>query len=79
MSLNNQLVPDMKWRYYCVEKYERLPHNFRDRIKDIMILNSISIEELDRRQAAFMGMWQEMKPTIEREVQLSFDEMLQNV
>jgi hypothetical protein len=78
-GLNNQLVADMKWRYYCVEQMERLPHNFQERIKDTMLLHSISMEELERRQRAFMEMWTEMKPIIEEEVQMSFDEMLQIV
>ena len=78
-GLNDQLVADMKWRYYCVEKLERLPHNFRERIKDTMILHSFTTEELERRQEAFMEIWREMKPIIEEEVQMSFDEMLQIV
>lgn len=78
-GLNDQLVADMKWRYYCVEKFERLPHHFQERIKDTMILHSLSIKELERRQAAFMAMWGEMKPIVEEEVQMSFDEMLQIV
>ena len=76
-GLNHQLVPDMKWRYYCVEKLEQLPHNFQESIKNTMILHSISLEELDRRKEAFMEMWREMKPIIESEVQMSFDEMVQ--
>ena len=78
-GLNNQLVADMKWRYYCVEQLERLPHHFQERIKDTMMLHSISMEELERRQKAFMDMWGEMKPIIEAEVQMTFDEMLQIV
>jgi hypothetical protein len=78
-GLNNQLVADMKWRYYCVEKLERLPRNFQERIKDILLLHSISMEELERRKEAFMEIWQEMKPIVEEEVQMSFDEMVQIV
>lgn len=78
-GLNDQLVPDMKWRYYCVEKLERLPHNFQERIRDTMTLHAISVEELERRKAAFMEMWREIQPVIENEVQMSFDEMLQIV
>ena len=76
-GLNNELVADMKWRYYCVEQLEQLPHNFEERFKDIMILNSFTIEELDRRKKAFMEMWREMQPTIEDEVQMTFEEMEQ--
>lgn len=78
-GLNNQLVADMKWRYYCAEQLERLPHNFQKQIKATMILHSVSMEELERRKKAFMDMWGEMKPIIEREVQMSFEEMLQMV
>jgi hypothetical protein len=78
-GLNNELVADMKWRYYCVEQLERLPRNFQERIKDVMFLHSVSMEELERRQKAFMDMWEEMRPIIEEEVQMTFDEMLQIV
>ncbi len=78
-GLNNQLVPDMKWRYYCVERLERLPQNFQQRFAETMLLHSISVEELERRKGAFMGMWREMQPVIENEVQMSFDEMVQIV
>ncbi len=78
-QLNNQLVADMKWRYYGVEKLEKLPHDFKEKIKDTLLLHSFSIEELERRQKAFMEPWQEMKPMIEEQVQMSFDEMLQMV
>jgi len=78
-GLNNQLVADMKWRYYCAEKLPRLPHNFNEKIKETMLLHSFSINELERRQGAFMEIWREMKPVIEKEVHMSFDEMLQLV
>ncbi len=78
-GLNDELVADMKWRYYCVEKLERLPHNFQEQIKDSMVLHSFSLEELERRQKAFMGMWNEMKPMIEEEVQMSYDQILELV
>jgi hypothetical protein len=76
-ALNEELVPDMKWRYYCVEQLERLPHNFQEHIKDTLIMHSASLEEIERRQAAFMEMWREMKPIIEQELCMSFDEMVQ--
>lgn len=78
-GLNNQLVADMKWRYYCVEQLEQLPCNFQENIKNTMTLHSFSIEELERRQTVFMEMWREMKPIIENEVHMTFDEMVQIV
>jgi hypothetical protein len=74
-GFNHELVADMKWRYYCVEQMEKLPRNFRKHIQDSMRLQSFSMDELDRRKKAFMEMWGEMKPIIEQEVQLTYQEM----
>jgi hypothetical protein len=76
-GLNNELVADMKWRYYCVEQLEQLPHNFKERLKNIMILNSFTREELDRQKKGFMEMWQEMRPIIEGAVRMTFEEMVE--
>ncbi|HET9910412.1 MAG TPA: hypothetical protein VFQ13_00915, partial [Anaerolineales bacterium] len=78
-ALNDELVADLKWRYYCVEKLTYQPSNFQERIKDTMMLQSFSVDELERRKAAFMEMWREMSPVIEKEVQMSYDEILQLV
>lgn len=78
-GLNNEFVADMKWRYYCVEQLQRLPDHFRENIQETMILTSFTIEELKRRQAVFMQMWQQMKPIVEDEVQMTFEEMLEIV
>jgi hypothetical protein len=78
-GLNDQLVADMKWRYYCAEQLKRLPRNFQADIRNTMTLHSFTVEELDRRQAAFMEMWREMKPIVEAEVRMTFDEMVQLV
>jgi hypothetical protein len=76
---NNELVADMKWRFYCVEKLERLPRNFQERIKEVLVVRSFSTDELERRKRAFMEMWEEMKPLIEAEVHLSYEEIIQLV
>jgi hypothetical protein len=78
-ALNNSLVPDMKWRYYCLEQLPILPHGFLEGIRNIMTLHLFSMEELERRQGAFMEIWQEMKPLVEGEVHMTFDEMKQVV
>jgi len=78
-ALNNQLVADMKWRYYCAERLEQLPANFQERIKETMLLNAFSLEELERRQGAFMEMWRELLPIVEQELQMPYDEINQLV
>ena len=74
-ALNNELAADMKWRYYCVEKLKRLPAHFQERVRETMLLHAFSLEELDRRQIAFMEMWREMLPIVEQEVQMSYAEI----
>jgi hypothetical protein len=78
-GFNNELVADMKWRYYCVEQLERLPQNFQGRIKDILTVRSFTTDELERRKQAFMEMWEKMKSLIEEELNLSYDEIVQLV
>jgi hypothetical protein len=73
---NDQLVADVKWRYYCVERLPRLPADFQARMKDIMLLRLFSVEELERRKAAFMELWHEMRPVVEQELQMSYEEIL---
>lgn len=78
-GLNHELVPDMKWRYYCAEKLEQLPGGFQQSLQETMTLYAFSIEELDRRKRAFMEMWEKTKPVIEQEVNLTYDEIVQLV
>ena len=78
-GLNHELVPDRKWLHYCVERLERLPTNFSDLVRETMTLHSFTLEEIVRRKKAFMAMWQELRPEIEAELQLSFEEMLKIV
>jgi len=78
-GLNNEMVADMKWRYYCVEQLERLPRDFKEHLQQVMLLHAFTKEDLERRINAFMKMWQEMRPIIENEVQMTFDEMVEVV
>ncbi len=78
-AFNNELAADMKWRYYCVERLVRLPPNFQERVRQTMLLNEFSLEELERRQAAFMTMWRDMLPLVEQEVQMTYEQITQLV
>jgi hypothetical protein len=78
-GLNNELVPDMKWRYYCAERLERIPREFSRGVQEVMRLQSCSEDELERRRQAFMRIWEEMRPIVEAETRLTFDEMLKIV
>lgn len=74
-ALNDQLVPDMKWKVYCVEKLTPLPAHFQEHLQAAMLLHEFSLEELERRKGAFMEMWREMLPIVEQEVGISFEEI----
>ncbi len=74
-ALNEQLVADMKWRFYCAGKLGRLPAHFQERIQEILLLREFSQAELERRKAAFMEMWRELLPIVEQEVGLSYEEI----
>jgi hypothetical protein len=78
-GLNDELVPDMKWRYFCVEQLIRLPQNFQKLIKETMNLHAFTVEDIERRRGAFMEMWREMQPIIEEKVHMTFEEMIQIV
>lgn len=74
-ALNNELVPDPKWRHYCLERLPLLPQGILDSVRQTMILRSFSPEELGRRQRSFAAVWQAMRPVVERELQMTYDEM----
>lgn len=78
-GLNDELVADMKWRYYCVAQLKRLPYEFAPRIQAVMTLHAFSEAELERRIGDFMLLWEEMRPIIETEVGLTFTEMVELV
>jgi hypothetical protein len=78
-ALNNELVADMKWRYYCAERLAQLPPKFQERMKETLMLQAFSVEEIERRQRAFMEMWRDMVPVVEQELQMPYDEFSQLV
>ena len=76
---NGELVPDTKWKYYCAEKLHLLPAEFRERMQATMLLKDFSLGELERRRAAFMGMWQMMLPVIEAELGMTYAQIMEIV
>ncbi len=76
---NGELVADAKWKYHCAEKLERLPAGFREQMQATMLLREFTLDELERRRAAFMQMWQEMMPIIEADTGMSYAEIVDSV
>lgn len=74
-ALNNELVADTKWQYYCAERLQQLPTNFPERVQETMRLRVFSPEEIDLRRGAFMEMWREILPVVEAELQMPYEEI----
>jgi hypothetical protein len=72
-GLNNRLVADRTWRYYCAERLEVLPPGFGARMGDVMALHALDEDDLARRRDAFMGMWRDTLPLVEQGVGMRWD------
>jgi len=77
--LNHELIPDSKWKLYCAGRLPKLPDGFTAHMEAIMTMHDSSAAELERRRQAFMTMWEQMKPLVEKEVGLSYNEIVQLV
>ena len=73
-GLNNELVADVKWRYYCAEQLAILPEKFKENIAEVLQVHAIDIADIESRQRAFTEMWQAILPRIEAEVGMPYDE-----
>jgi hypothetical protein len=78
-SLNNRLVADHTWRYYCAERLEILPADFGVQMGKVMELKALDGGELKRRRDAFMEMWHGMLPLVEKEVHMKYEEFKNTV
>jgi hypothetical protein len=78
-SLNNRLVADHTWRYYCAERLAILPADFGVQMGKVMELKALDGGELKRRRDAFMEMWHGMLPLVEKEVHMKYEEFKNTV
>ncbi len=78
-ALNDALIPATKWRYFCAEQLGRLPTNFQASFEDAMMLKAFAAEEVERRRAVFLDMWEEMRVVVEQELGMPYEESNQEV
>jgi len=78
-ALNNQLVPDHKWRAFYAERLVVLPDRFSERMAEVMVARELTVADLGRRVAAFMVMWGEMVQLVEKEVGKTYAEFKNTV
>ncbi len=74
-AFNNCLVPYEKWRINYARKLPWVPKKFDEKLKEIYLVKSLSKKELERRKNAFMYIWNQFAPKIEKEVKLTIKEM----
>lgn len=78
-GLNNELVADVKWRYYAVERLPLLPPEFQERLQEVLRCLHFTVEDIERRQQAFTALWQWALPRVEQEVGMTYEEFSQLV
>ncbi len=78
-SLNDRLVADHKWRSFAAERLPVQPADFRARMEEVTLVHALTVEDLARRREAFMAMWREMLPLVERDVGMAYDEFKDTV
>ncbi len=65
-AVNERLVPADKWKIHYARMLPLIPGNFESLLGQVLTVREFSVEELHRRVAAFMGMWEEMLPCVEK-------------
>ncbi len=72
--LNNQLIPAKKWKFYLAQRLRWLPKGFSKKLKEVYRVNNFSRAELEQRKQAFMYLWKQFLPKVEKEVGMKFAE-----
>ena len=72
-ALNNRLVPDHKWKLNSAMKLEWLPKDFRKRVNEVLRVSKLDEAELRRRSRDFMHLWKQLKPKVEKEVNMRYE------
>ena len=77
--LNGQLIPAGKWKFYCAQRLRWLPKNFAKKIKEVYKVETFSSAQLKKRRQAFMYLWNQLLPKVEREVGMKFSKALRDL
>ena len=78
-AYNHELVADFKWRIFCANNLPIKPKDFEKRITDIIEMHNNSLQELERRRAVFLSLWNDTIPLIEKEVGMQYNEFKDTV
>ncbi len=78
-ALNERLVPADKWKVYYAARLPLVPQRFESRMGQILMMQELTDHELQRRIAAFMALWEEVLPHVEKAVGKSYQEFKDTV
>lgn len=78
-ALNNEITADFKWRVFCAQRLEVLPNGFVKGLEEILTVTSVGLEEVRRRQDAFMRVWGSLLPEAEAFLGMSYKEFKDKV
>jgi hypothetical protein len=70
-ALNKEFLPAPKWRLYYSYKLRRLPEGFKEDMMEVMKVDSISLDEFNRRLKLLQMMWSKIKPLVEKKTNLT--------
>jgi hypothetical protein len=73
-ALNRELVADHKWRLFRALALPILPADFETGIQGVLEMRDASEEDLERRRASFMALWNETLPWIEKEAGMAYED-----
>ena len=78
-AFDERLVPADKWKVHYAQKLTLLPNQFEYAMGQVLTTRDLSNEELQKRVVAFMAMWEEVLPLVERAVGKSYQEFKNTV
>ncbi len=63
-ALNRSFLPPQKWRIYYSYSLKWLPKNYRRLVEEVMLVKSLSEEDLKRRQIVLRKLWRQISSKI---------------
>jgi len=73
-ALNKQLIPPPRWKLWYSRFLKWRPQDFERKIKRALSIKEFSKEELEKRKRAIIDLWEQIKPKVEKEVGMKWEE-----
>lgn len=70
-ALNKEFLPPPKWRFFYLHNLEWLPNDFRRLLKQVLLVEALTVKNFDRRLTALRRLWQKTVPKVNEETGLT--------